>query len=110
MSCITINVWYPIFTMEFLLGMPFLGTGHLAPVNEESPVENLPSNSCNVESNQETVIANSESCEVRSDSREEENIIESMDSDTSIIRQRRVAFYNNWNNESRGIVTYIKFK
>lgn len=87
-----------------------LGTGHLAPVNEENSVENLPSsNSCNVENNQETATVNSESCDARSNSREEENIIESMDSDTTIIRQR-VAFYNNWNNETQGIVPYTQFK
>lgn len=86
-----------------VLCSPLLGTGHLAPVNEENSVENVPSsNSCNVENNQETATVNSESCDVRSDSREEENIIESMDSDTSI--RQRVAFYNNWNNETQGIV------
>lgn len=80
----------------------------MAPVNEENPVENVSSsNTCNMENHQETVTANSDSCEVQPDSREEDNIIESMDNDATIIRQRRVAFYNNWNNESQGIITYI---
>lgn len=89
---------------------PFLGTGHLTPVNEENRVENLSSSSsCSMENQQEVVSTNSDSCEVRSESREEENIIDSMDNDATIIRQRRVAFYNNWNNESQGIFTSIKF-
>lgn len=78
---------------------------------EENLVENLSSsNTCNMDNQQQTVTANSDTCEVPPDSREEDNIIESMDNDATIIRQRRVAFYNNWNNESQGIVRYIKFK
>lgn len=84
-----------------------LGTSNLEPVIDETPTESIISqNSCNMDNQQETTI-DSSSCQVGQGSREEQNIIESMDDDASVLRQRRVAFYNNWNNESQGICSLI---
>lgn len=33
---------------------------------------------------------------------EEQNIIETMDADACVLRQRRLAFYDNWTNANRG--------
>lgn len=55
-----------------------------------------------MDNQQEVPTTSTESCNVGQSSRGEENIIESMDNDATILRQRRVAFYNNWNNDSQG--------
>lgn len=94
----------------FHFNRKFLGTGHLTPVNEERSVETVTSQGlCNVENQQEVPTTSSDTCTVAQSSREEENIIESMDNDATILRQRRVAFYNNWNNDSQGIVNQVEF-
>lgn len=59
-----------------------------------------------MEQQPESLTARSDNCEISHRSREEDTIIESMDNDTTILRQRRVAFYNNWNNENQGMLLY----
>lgn len=36
---------------------------------------------------------------------EEQNIIETMDADACVLRQRRLAFYDNWTSANRGITS-----
>lgn len=62
-----------------------------------------------MENQQEVVEVSTSSCEAGQGLREEQNIIESMDNDASVLRQRRVAFYNNWNSENQGILKITIF-
>lgn len=62
-----------------------------------------------MENQQVVPTTSSNTCEGEQVVREEDNIIDSMDNDATILRQRRVAFYNNWNNESQGSITKLSF-
>lgn len=59
-----------------------------------------------MEQQPESATASSDTCDIGHRSREEDNIIDSMDNDTTILRQRRVAFYNNWSNDNQGMLLY----